>query len=96
MLYDVLGLLPFLGDRFFPSKLPSRELLALVTAESGSANMTEAVLLLGDGGPEAERSWDKTLRVGRFLGGVFAAPSGFGSLASRALLELSELSLIHI
>lgn len=92
MLYDVFGLLFFLGDRFFPSKLPSRELLALVICDSGSANMTEAVLLLGDGGPEVEGSWARMASDGRFLSGCFAAPSGPEFFASRALLESSSVA----
>lgn len=38
--------------------LPSREPLRLVPWDSGSANMIEAELLVGDGGPESRASID--------------------------------------
>lgn len=88
MLYEVFGLLLFFGDRFLLSKLPSRELLALENCDSGSANMTEAMLRVGDGGPVVnEGSWENMARVGRFLGCALAAPSGRDSFASRASFE---------
>lgn len=62
MLNEVLGRLFFL-EFLLPSMLPSREPLTLVPCDSGSANMIEPVLFVGEGGPE---SWPITERVFRF------------------------------
>jgi hypothetical protein len=46
-----LGLL-LLFDHLLPSMLPSREPLKLVPCDSGSANITDTELFVGEGGPE--------------------------------------------
>lgn len=70
----VLGLL-FLFARLLPSMLPSRDPLKLVPCDSGSANIIEAELLVGEGGPEF---WAKSERAERCC----MSPSGCASVAS--------------
>ena len=62
MLNMVLGRLLFFNLRVTPSTLPSRE-SSLVLRVSGSANMTDPLLLVGEGGPAS--NWTAE-RMGRF------------------------------
>lgn len=59
MLKVVLGLLFFF---LLPSMLPSREPLTLVPCDSGSANIIEPVLFVGEGGPDSWPIMARALR----------------------------------
>lgn len=66
MLNCVFGRALFFA-RLSPSKLPSREPASLLLRVSGSANMIDPLLLLGDGGPRL--CWfmfGTVARLGRF------------------------------
>lgn len=66
MLKRVLGRMAFFA-RLSPSKLPSRDPASLLLGVSGSANMIDPLLLLGDGGPRlCWLMFGTVARLGRF------------------------------
>jgi hypothetical protein len=68
--------------------LPSREPLRLVPCDEGSANMIEAELLLGEGGPELSASSD---RVRLCLSPFWVVSSGFSAAEANGFSDAMKL-----
>jgi hypothetical protein len=87
MLKEVLGLLFFFAC-LLPSMLPSREPLRLVPCDEGSANMIDAELLVGDGGPESSASAD---RVRACLSPFWVVSAGFSAAVPKGFNDAMKL-----
>jgi len=87
MLKDVLGLF-FLACLLPSTMLPSRDSLRLVPCDEGSANMIEAELLVGEGGPDLRASSD---RVRLCLSPFWVVSSGFTAAEANGFNDAMKL-----